>query len=547
MDNLIKTPDIPTGNKVSNNFQSYCTLEDSSEFIKNRFNFMHLNVRGLYGKQSDIRDLLSEIEDEHSSIDVLGLCETHLNDFSDKQINISGYEKYSKHRSNKKGGGVAIFIKKYYESKLVKCTFIESIFEAITVEIKINKKEKILCSEIYRAPNTNVNEFLYHYENHLKTIHNNSKYKHAIGMDQNLDLIKIDHNLNTTKFLDINLETGFIPTILLPTQITHSSATLIDNIFIDSLSENISKSCILDIDISDHLPCIISLEVIFDGDTVIGYFRDLSSRNLSSLMAEIEGVEFNDCINNSMDINECINLLTKRINKTVDLCCPEREIEHKKHKIYQNPWMTKGLIKSLHNSHKKYSKIKTLPPHHLKRIEYNAYRNVLNRTKKRAKITHFENLIDKAKGNSAKLWNIINIAINKTSNKQNIPSSFLIEGKLTADAKLISNHFAKHYAGIGKRILNKIGISSKSHMSYLNKPLQENFFASPTNIKELECMINEMPDKNSCGEDRISNKILKLFKDKILEVLVHCINRSLKDGVFPDIFKHAIVKPLYKS
>ena len=49
------------------------------------------------------------------------------------------------------------------------------------------------------------------------------------------------------------LSNGFIPTITKPTRITHTTAALIDNIYISAKSKDISSG-ILNFDISDHLP-----------------------------------------------------------------------------------------------------------------------------------------------------------------------------------------------------------------------------------------------------------------------------------------------------
>ena len=45
------------------------------------------------------------------------------------------------------------------------------------------------------------------------------------------------------------------PNITLPTRLGHTSATLIDNIFMNFPQSNIKLSGILVSDISDHLPC----------------------------------------------------------------------------------------------------------------------------------------------------------------------------------------------------------------------------------------------------------------------------------------------------
>ena len=52
------------------------------------------------------------------------------------------------------------------------------------------------------------------------------------------------------------LENNLLPTITHPTQITQSSATLIDNIFVSENLHRFFESAILLKDISDHLPIV---------------------------------------------------------------------------------------------------------------------------------------------------------------------------------------------------------------------------------------------------------------------------------------------------
>ena len=53
-----------------------------------------------------------------------------------------------------------------------------------------------------------------------------------IGTDQNFNYIEIEKHSKTKELLDIFISHGYIPTISLPTRITHSSTTLIDNIYV---------------------------------------------------------------------------------------------------------------------------------------------------------------------------------------------------------------------------------------------------------------------------------------------------------------------------
>ena len=60
-------------------------------------------------------------------------------------------------------------------------------------------------------------------------------------------------NRHTNDILNYMLSSSFYPLISRPTRITSTSATLIDNIFINSLEDNFTCGLILT-DISDHLP-----------------------------------------------------------------------------------------------------------------------------------------------------------------------------------------------------------------------------------------------------------------------------------------------------
>ena len=58
----------------------------------------------------------------------------------------------------------------------------------------------------------------------------------------------------------MNLDFDLFPVITKPTRITHISATLIDNIFLDSRLTGKTVNKILVDDISDHLPSVLILE-----------------------------------------------------------------------------------------------------------------------------------------------------------------------------------------------------------------------------------------------------------------------------------------------
>ena len=60
--------------------------------------------------------------------------------------------------------------------------------------------------------------------------------------DSNLDLLKFESHTDTDNFLNAMLTTNFQPQIIQPTRITEHSATLIDNIFLNTNREMFSIS-----------------------------------------------------------------------------------------------------------------------------------------------------------------------------------------------------------------------------------------------------------------------------------------------------------------
>ena len=107
---------------------------------------------------------------------------------------------------------------------------------------------------MYRPPNTNIATFV---TDHLNPTLSHpsilSKTCYILG-DFNVNLLNHESHSSTADFIDTWFSTSFLPLINRPTRISHNSATLIDNIFSNTLHTQNSISGILTTDISDHLP-----------------------------------------------------------------------------------------------------------------------------------------------------------------------------------------------------------------------------------------------------------------------------------------------------
>ena len=112
--------------------------------------------------------------------------------------------------------------------------------------------KNISVSSIYRPPNTNTSEFIAEYEKYTKKLTSDNTDT-VIGLDHNLDLLKIEkHKHSQLQHWSTN--------VTKPTRITNKTATLLDNLIVNySLNQNYMSNILID-DISDHLPCLLTLQ-----------------------------------------------------------------------------------------------------------------------------------------------------------------------------------------------------------------------------------------------------------------------------------------------
>ena len=135
----------------------------------------------------------------------------------------------------------------------------ETEIESTFIEIKVKNGKHTVVGSMYRPLNSKENKFT----QELTEIINKVKSEHRElihGMDHNLDLLKSSEHSMTQKFIDNLLDNDMLPAITRPTRITHSTATLIDNVFVSNQLYRDFKLAITLNDMSDHMPLLTLLK-----------------------------------------------------------------------------------------------------------------------------------------------------------------------------------------------------------------------------------------------------------------------------------------------
>ena len=98
---------------------------------------MQLNVRSMLAHQNDMRQLLHDMSNKNSRVDILLLSETFLTAKTEKLVNIPGYNLATNNRKHHKGGGVAILIRNgiTFKKRLDLSCMIDKELESVYVDI----------------------------------------------------------------------------------------------------------------------------------------------------------------------------------------------------------------------------------------------------------------------------------------------------------------------------------------------------------------------------------------------------------------------------
>ena len=167
---------------------------------KNVITIQHINIRSLQKNFIPIQNYLYD-----SKPHFLCLSETWLNNHI-TNVNIDGYNFINKDRSQKRGGGVAMYIKNDTCVEEININDEINDFEQIWISHK-SKNSSFIIGTIYRPPNGNLTNF-YMSMNHI-LIHILKKIGRCpvyILGDFNVDINKVS---GSSKFLDLFEQLGF--------------------------------------------------------------------------------------------------------------------------------------------------------------------------------------------------------------------------------------------------------------------------------------------------------------------------------------------------
>ena len=225
--------------------------------------------------------------------------------------------------------------------------------ESLWIEIQNNSNNRnIICGVIYRHPNRSLRLFLDDFYKKIDKIHKEGKECVFMG-DLNINLLCYDSHSLTEEFVNTLSSYSFQPHILQPTRLTNYSATLIDNIFFNSL-EYITHSRNILHDLSDHLPNFLIIDSIHSLPDNKQFKRDYSQLNKKALIDEFQKLDWDQKLSGEKDVNDIFSSFLSTSNDIINSYVLLKKLSRKEVKFRAKPWITTAT--SLNTKNRLYRK-----------------------------------------------------------------------------------------------------------------------------------------------------------------------------------------------
>ena len=392
------------------------TLEQVLQKHKSALTILNLNIRSLDKHLSDLLVLLQSV---NHNFDIICLSEIGVKNVENR-LNIikSKYNFEFVKPERKRCGGVCILIRRdlrYAVRNDLKMS--DNDAEDLWVETTIDN-QNVIVGSVYRHPGTNMNSFQTRMESTLLKI-NMEKSQAFVCGDFNIDGLKAAANRPTSDFYNCLMTNNFLPCITLPTRITDSTMTLIDNILSNTnarstfevmLSGNIYS------DISDHLPNFI---IVSTGKSTspkperrkVRLYGEKNFHRFNCKMIDTDWSKYFD----SSNVDEILKIFYHNYSEAFSESFPLKQLSRQRAK--DKPWLTTGLRKSIRHKAKLYSKYLNHPTTEIKE-KYLTYKNSLTTILRKAEANYYLEKIDQKKKNIRALWQIYGPIIHPNKTKK---------------------------------------------------------------------------------------------------------------------------------
>ena len=537
------------GYGMDDNFQcSYYTEDSLGDVLKKNklsLTVININIRSLDRNFSDLLGLLYSLD---HPIDVITITEIGKKNVLNR-INMLRDKYDCEHvlPKTKKYGGACIFVRKNINYHVREdLSVVSDDVEDVWLEAEVND-QKLVIGSVYRHPGTSLNAFVASLEKTLQKIDNECCNSLVCG-DFNADGLKLDANKGTADFYNCLMTYNYVPSITLPTRITDTTITLIDNIFMKINKKNVNDKVLsgnIYSDISDHLPNFITIQS--HKSTFTENFqkkvRIYGEKNIEKFVNRISNIDWSDFFN-SDDVNHMVEFFYNNYSTHFENSFPLKTLSRKRAK--DKIWITAGLKQSVKKKAELYRKYLNHPTVENKQA-YTSFKNCLTKLLRKAEADYYLEKVDAKKKNIRSLWQIFGPIINPgKAKKSNKIEKIQVRDNILTDKNDIANALKDYFINIGPQLRKKT-VNSNDFQQYLRNNQTNSFYLHPTAPTEISSLISKLDINKSPGDDGISGKLLKSCTILFSKLISHLANKIMITGKYPNKLKLGKIIPIHKK
>ena len=520
-------------NYISRGCIKYNCIEIKKTPLPPRYlNLCTVNCRSVNNKSAYLLDHLL-----HHEADIAAITETWLSgDESRNRIFINecddyGFRLHHNPRSSQRGGGVGVLVKKGMSVKrqsnvdMATFEYIELFITAVSSHIRL--------IVIYRPPKLSRAKFVVEFSEFIEKLSVMSG-KLLICGDFNINWLNdndCDHRKLQRLFDCFNL----VQHVNVP---THSSGHILDYII---GSSDLVRSCRASDFVSDHCALHVALTCGSNHpDRTHITYRQLKTIDNDLLAKDIEAADFNlDTCDINVVVDTYNSVLTSILNKHAPLktnSVPCRIIQ---------PWINEDILttKRIKRKHERLWRKTKL---HVHLESFIVVCNKLKYLIRDAKMNFYNMQISNCHGDQKKLFKIVKNLLGHAKHTV-LPE----HANSLSLATTFNDYFIAKIDGIRNSFPALIdSLPAKPYFTDLHMPFSRNNTTlscfTPTTLSEIQAILGKM-NKTTCLLDPFPTKQLMNYSHLFIHVIVRIVNLSFANGVFPNAFKTAVVKPLLKN